>query len=129
MTTAAAAALYEAQHVYMYEGRKAAVFNPHEKNIGELPVIYGFNHGGSEGWMSAVLISADGVVLGSHCCSSEAYMPSDLGVLDGTRPDRHQDFQKHYPDGYRMEFISFRDVRKSAGLMAAIAIFQADSAE
>lgn len=124
MTTPAAAALYEAQHVYQYEGRQSAVFNPHNKPIVELPVIYGFNNGGSPGWMSAVLLTSGGAHLGSHVCSSEAYMPADLGVLDGTRPDRHETFREHYPDGYRMEFVGFSDVKNHAGLMAAIKISQ-----
>lgn len=95
MTTPAAAAYYEAQHVDQHQGRNVAVFNPHSKPVGDLPVIYGFNNGGSAGWMSAALIAEDGTELGGHCCSSEAYMPADLGVLDGTRSDRHEEFQKH----------------------------------
>lgn len=39
MTTSAAAALYEAQHVYAHEGRKVAIFNPENKPKNELPVI------------------------------------------------------------------------------------------
>jgi hypothetical protein len=120
MTTAAAQALYEAQHVYQYEGCACAVFNPHGKPVTELPVIYGFNNGGSPGWMSAVAIAADGVVLGGHCCSSEAYMPHDLGVLEGTREDRHRDqYSKHYPDGYRMEFVGSDSLDAHAGLSEA----------
>lgn len=106
MTTKAAAALYEAQHVCEHEGRKTAYFNPANKAMNDLPVIYGFNNGGSEGWMSAVLLAEDGTHLGGHTCSSEAYMPADLGILEGSRPDRHEDFKKHYPDGYRMEFAA-----------------------
>lgn len=105
MTTPAAAAMYEAMHVNDHYGRAFAVFNPHGKPIAELPVIYGFNNGGSPGWMHAQLIAQDGTALGSHLCSSEAYMPADLGVLEGSRPDRHEGFAKHYPDGYRMEFV------------------------
>lgn len=122
MTTKAAAALYEAQHVYMHQGRKTAIFNPHNKPESELPVIYGFNNGGSPGWMSAVAIAEDGVCLGGHCCSSECYMPADLGVLEGTRPDRHDEsFKPHFPDGYRMEFVSSDDIESHKGLQAAFA--------
>jgi hypothetical protein len=39
-------------------------------------------------------------------------MEHDLGILEGTRPDRHETFQKHYPDGYRMEFIPGDVVRE-----------------
>lgn len=122
MTTKAAARLYEAQHVYKYEGRPVAVFNPHDKPVQELPIIYGFNNGGSPGFMSAVLLAEDGTGLGSHLCSSEAYMPADLGVLEGTRPDRHEGFQKHYPDGYRMEFVGHADVPSCEGLIRAFAL-------
>ena len=111
MTTPAAARLYEAQHLLSVEGRGWAAFNPHNKPLAELPVIFGFNNGGSPGWYSAVLIAEDGEGLGGHCCSSEAYMPHDLGILEGSRPDRHEGFREHYPDGYRMEFVHHTDPR------------------
>lgn len=119
MTTKAAVALYEA-----HEGKGWAVFNPHGKPIAELPVIYGFNNGGSPGWYTAVLLAQDGHCLGSHVCSSEAYMPHDLGVLEGSRSDRHETFQKHYPDGYRMEFIGAAEARTHPGLDAAYKLNQ-----
>lgn len=119
MTTPAAAALYEAQHVYAHEGRKVAIFNPENKPINKLPVIYGFNNGGKRGWMHAVLIAEDGECLGGHCCSSEAYMPADLGILEGTREDRHIEFKKHYPNGYRMEFVSYLDIKDHEALNKA----------
>lgn len=78
--------------------------------------------------MDAGLIAQDGTWMGSHLCSSEAYMPADLGCLEGTRSDRHEGFQKHYPDGYRMEFVS-GDPRKHEGLMAAYALNQKRGAE
>lgn len=119
MTTEAAEAMYAAQHMLEHAGRKVALFNPHNKPIAELPVIYGFNNGGPHGWMSAVLLAQDGHLLGSHCCSAECYMPHDLGVLEGTRPDRHEEFKKHYPDGYRMEFVGADQVKTHPGLLAA----------
>ena len=121
MTTAAAAALYEAQHVHEHAGRGWAVFNPNGSPVGELPVIYGFNNGGEPGWMQAVLLAEDGTALGGHICSSEAYMPADLGVLEGTRPDRHAAFAQYYPNGYRMEFVRYGECKGHAGLNAAIA--------
>jgi hypothetical protein len=119
MTTPAAARLYEAQHLLEMEGRRLAHFNPHNKPIEELPVIYGFNNGGAPGWMNAQLLAEDGEALGGHVCSSEAYMPHDLGCLEGTRPDRHETFREHYPDGYRMEFIGAKDVLTHEGLESA----------
>lgn len=123
MTTAVAAALYEAQHVFEHQGRGVAVYNPHNKPITELPVIYGFNNGGSAGWLSAVALAQDGTCLGGHCCSAEGYMPHDLGILEGTRPDRHEgQYRPHYPDGYRMEFVGYDDIEAHAGLKAALAL-------
>ncbi len=126
MTTPAAAALYEAQHVYAHEHLRPAVFNPHNKPVSELPIIFGFNNGGSVGWLSAVLLAQDGTCLGGHCCSAEGYMPADLGILEGTREDRHQEFRQHYPDGYRMEFVGYDQVRTHAGLLKAIELAQAE---
>jgi hypothetical protein len=121
MTTPAAAALYLAQHNFEHQYRGNAIYNPNGLPVDELPWIYGFNNGGSRGWYSAQLISQDGHWLGSHTCSDEGYMPADLGVLEGTRQDRHEEFQKHYPDGYRMVFVPYHRVRENDGLMAAVA--------
>lgn len=125
MTTPEAERLYEAQHVARQQGKRWAVYNPLEKPEAELPVIYGFNNGGSPGWMSACLIAEDGTSLGGHCCSSEAYMPYDLGILEGTRKDRHETFRKHYPTGYRMEFVVYADIESHAKLMRAIELANA----
>ena len=100
MTTEAAARLYAAQHLLKWGDEPLAVYNPNNRPIEELPVIYGFNNGGSPGWYSGNLIAEDGKFLGGHTCSDEAYMPHDLGCLSGSRPDRHaENFQPHYPDG------------------------------
>ncbi len=125
MTTEAAARLYEAQHLHQMEGKGWAIFNPHNKPVSELPVIYGFNNGGNPGWYSAELLAEDGTALGGHICSSEGYMPCDLGILEGTRPDRHKTFQEHYPDGYRMNFISANEVKTHPGLERAYQLNQA----
>jgi hypothetical protein len=105
------------------KSNECAVFNPHNKPITELPVIYGFNNGGSVGWMSwmsATAIAEDGTVLGGHICSAEYFMPYDLGIYEGARPDRHEnDYQKHYPDGYRMEFVPSEEIEGHVALHAA----------
>ncbi len=104
--------------------RETAVFNPHSRPVEELPIIYGFNNGGPPRFLSGVLIAADGTTLGGHCCSNEGFMWGDLGILDGSRPDRHETFRKHYPDGYRMEFVGYDDVPNHAGLSAAIKMLE-----
>lgn len=108
-----------------------AIFNPHNKPVETLPVIYGFNNGGSPGWFSGCLIAQDGTGLGGHVCSHEGYMLGDLGIVEGSRPDRHETFRAHYPDGYRMDFVSYGRVKEHAGLKAAFELNQkqAEAAE
>ena len=95
------------------------VFNPNNKAVDQLPIIYGFNNGGSPGFMYAQLIAEDGAALGSHLCSSEGFMYRDLGIVKGSRPDRHEGFRAHYPDGYRMDFVPYDKVENHAGLNEA----------
>ena len=52
-------------------------------------------------------------------CSHEGYMTHDLGILEGSKPDRHETFRKHYPDGYRMDFVPMSDTRSHPGLSEA----------
>ena len=120
MTTPERAADYLANHAREWNGRPLAAYNPHGKPIDELPAIYGFNNGGRPGWYVGELIAEDGTPLGNHLCSSEGYMPHDLGCLEGSRPDRHEGFQRHYPDGYRMEFIGEATVMTHPGLLRAV---------
>lgn len=120
MTTKAAERLYLAEHLLEMEGKQWAIYNPQNKSLEELPIIYGFNNGGSSGFLSAQLLAEDGTPLGGHACSSEGYMPHDLGILEGTRPDRHEDFRKHYPGGYMMAFVGYDDVKKNEGLLLAL---------
>jgi hypothetical protein len=95
------------------------VFNPHDQPVYMLPVIYGFNNGGSPGWYSGCLIAEDGNGMGGHVCSDEGFMYADLGIIEGWRDNRHEAFRKHYPDGYRMDFVPMEEVRAHAGLEAA----------
>lgn len=98
-----------------------AIFNPQSRPPAELPVIYGFNNGGTAGILHAVALAEDGTVLGGHGCSHEAYMPGDLGVIEGQRLYRHQnDYQPHYPGGYRMEWVPSNQIKQHAGLQKAI---------
>lgn len=110
MTTPAAAKLYLAQHEYEHEGKRHLVFNPKQKPFEELPEIMCFSNvvGGGDG--IAYAMAEDGHVLGSHWCSNEGYVKADLGVLMGCREDRHEHYQKHYPEGYRMSFIPSSEI-------------------
>jgi len=100
------------------------VYNPTNKPVDELPTIFGFNNGGGNMFLHAQLIAEDGTALGSHACSNEAYMIGDLGIAKGSRADRHETFRKHYPDGYKMDFVSGSDVKEHKGLMKAFELNQ-----
>lgn len=102
-----------------WTGSPYAIWNPHNKPEAELPVIYGFNNGGSPGWYSGCLIAEDGHGLGGHVCSSEGFMYGDLGIIEGSRLDRHEGFREHYPDGYRMDFVPSEEVLTHPGLESA----------
>lgn len=120
MTTKDAAIVYlrefQARQPKTYE-----VYNPLMVDESTLPTIYGFNNGGEPGWnLMAALVSEDGKFLGSHSCSDEGYMRADLGILKGTRPDRHELFQQHYPDGYRMDFVPYEAIEHHTALQHAL---------
>ena len=119
MTTESAERQYLGEHLAQSRGRELAVHNPHGRLVKDLPAIYGFNNGGPPGWMSGELVASDGTALGGHCCSSESYMLADLGMLAGTRSDRHETFRAHYPDGYRMEWVPTPYVATHEGLALA----------
>jgi len=116
MTTKIAEKLYQAQHNSEMEGKNWAIYNPNKKELKDLPIIYGFNNGGPSVFLSGQLIAEDGTALGGHACSNECYMEHDLGILEGTRPDRHETFKKHYPKGYKMEFYGYEDAKKHKGI-------------
>ena len=120
MTSPTNSLIYQAMHLSRHEGRRDVVFNPDGKPVDDLPVIYGFNNGGRSDALRAELISEDGTHLGSHICSAEAYMPFDLGVIEGARDDRHVTFRGHYPHGYRMEFVGYDALPSHAKLNAAL---------
>lgn len=77
------------------------------------PKIFCFSNvvGGGEGL--AYAIAEDGTVLASHFCSSEMYVPHDLGIIEGCR---HEAYKQHYPDGYELEFVLARDVASHPGI-------------
>lgn len=124
MTTQEAAARYLAEHNRENSGRRVAVHNPHDKPLDQLPRIYGMVNGGYTGWLDCIAIAADGHILGGHVCSEEGYLPCDLGVLEGTRADRHGEYQKHYPDGYVMEHVPYINIKTHEGLQKAIELYK-----
>ena len=96
------------------------VHNPHNKPVEELPIIYGFDNGGTSQLRCGEILAEDGTPLGSHASSNEGWLLIDLGILNAGRPSRHASFELHYPDGYRTEFVRYDDVADHVGLQQAI---------
>ena len=82
--------------------------------------------GGGDG--EAIAIAEYGTVLGSHWCSHEGFVSGDLGVTEGSRPDRHIGYANHYPNGYEMVFIPAIHVATHLGLQAAFTLNQKQGA-
>ena len=121
MTTEAAAQNYLLDHIASCKDRKRVIYNPNNVAPETLPVIYGFNNGGSIDWLDAQVIAEDGIFLGGHICSNEGYMPHDLGILEGCREDRHTEhYRPHYPQGYRMEFVGYLEYATHEKLRDAV---------
>lgn len=82
--------------------------------------IYIFNNGGSPGWYSAMAIADDGHCLAQHICSSEGFMPHDMGITSNWK---HENYNKHFGEGnWELEWVP--DPRNHAGLDAAYALNQ-----
>ncbi len=122
MTTKAAEAQYLAEHINENKHRHTVVFNPQDLPLEELPCIYAFSNVPNGGDGQALAVAEDGHVLGSHWCSNESYVPYDLGVLEGARPDRQKDYEKHYPNGFQMVFVRSADVLWHQGIKKALAL-------
>ena len=80
---------------------KEAVYNPHGKPVDTLPVIYGFNGGGSPGWYSGYIVAEDGSGLGGHVCSHEVSCGAILASSRARGLTAMSRFRTHYPNGYR----------------------------
>ena len=93
--------------------------------------IYCFSNVVGGGYGIAYAIGDDGTILGSHCCSHESYVQNDLGVSEGSRPDRHKTYKKHFPNGYEMEFIPSDKVKAHEGIKEAFRLnaLQGEEAE
>jgi len=119
VTTREAEARYLAEHVAKYNNQEWVVFNPQGRPVGELPVVYAYGNNKANGhhFVRAIAMAEDGHVLATHACSHEGYVMHDLGVVPNGWKNEH--YEKHYPDGYRMEFVRTDDILSHEGLLAA----------
>ena len=83
------------------------------------PKIFAFNNGGSPDWLRAVAIAESGHVVGGHICSDEGFiMQHDIGVTSNWH---HDEYAKHYPDGFEVVWVPTSEIFTHPGLQAALA--------
>lgn len=84
--------------------------------------IFVFNNGGSHGFMSAVALGDDGVLVAGHCCSHEGWMKHDMGL---TSDWKHEEYNAQYGEGnWKLEWIETDGLKEHAGLNAAIKLHE-----
>lgn len=93
------------------------------------PSIYVYSGAPNGGDGPAFALAEDGTCLGSHYCSNESYAKYDLGVVEGSRPDRHQTYAAHYPEGYQMVFVPHSNLDDHAGIARALESNRAANSE
>lgn len=75
------------------------------------PKIFVFCNGCSDelgGMHNAIAVSEDGHVLAGHCCSNHYWIRHDMGL---TSDWKHEEYRKHYPDGFDLEFVDLEASR------------------
>lgn len=84
------------------------------------PKIFVFeNSGAGTDWIGGVALAESGHHLGSHISSHHNWFLHDMGL---TSDWKHDEYKKHYPDGY--ELVHVKDPRNHEGLKAAYALNQ-----
>jgi len=63
-----------------------------------------------------VALAEDGHCLASHICSSESFVPHDLGA---TSTWKHDHYREHFPDGFDVVYVPSDQVADHAGIAAA----------
>lgn len=100
--------------------RERHIYNPYGKKWSELTPIYGYHLGTKGGWMTGVLLGADGREWKREFYQTEDEMRLGLGMIKDTRRDIHKLLEQKYKGGYYTEFVQERDVYDHTGLLAAI---------
>lgn len=92
-----------------------------------LPRIYVFSMEGNPGEGPFIAMAEDGAIVGNHYCSSEAWACHDL--ISNLTPNHHfEEYKRHYPNGFEMEFCCakerFINVRLAKAIERSIAATQ-----
>jgi hypothetical protein len=65
--------------------------------------IYCFINGGDSGLFNVLAIADDRNVLAHHISSDNAWARHDIGI---TSDWKHDEYDKHFPDGYELVWLS-----------------------
>jgi hypothetical protein len=70
-------------------------------------------------------LAEDGAGLGSHLSSSPDFAKHDMGLTSNWK---HEIYQKHYPEGFELEWIDEDQLDKHEGWQKAFALNKAQAA-
>lgn len=107
-----------------------SIHNPHDQPLDSLPVIYGYCKGGGF-LLRGIVVAEDGTLFGGYAHRTDEGLQKSLGMIEGSRPDRQEVFRDHYPDGYRTQYVTFREFRAGTvpGLVRALELSQEKPSE
>jgi hypothetical protein len=69
----------------------------------------------------AQALAEDGTGLGGHISSNEFFARHDIGL---TSDWHHDAYREHYPDGYEVEWIEYKDLDSHEGFQKALKLNQ-----
>jgi hypothetical protein len=81
----------------------------------QLPKIFCFIHGVNNIGCFPVALAEDGEALAGHCSSNVGFARHDIGF---TSDWKHDEYSKHYPNGYELVWLDDND-RKDAEFLQA----------
>lgn len=84
------------------------------------------NSGRGTDWQVVMAMAEDGTCLASHVSSNEDWAKHDIGI---TSDWKHEDYRRHYPDGYELVWVDDAKPGNHSGLDAAYAKNQARPVE
>lgn len=89
------------------------------------PTIFVFCNGCAPQWHSIVALAEDGTGLTGHVCSSHGFIGHDMGFTSNWKRDH---YDKHYPDGWELEYVEVHDIDSHARLQRAFELNRAATA-
>jgi len=71
------------------------------------PTIFVFCNSCAPQWHGAVALAEDGTGLTGHVCSEHGWIGHDMGFSSDWK---HDVYNKHYPDGWSLEYVEVDDI-------------------